>query len=106
MAKAFFIPTEIIACPIVRDNNGLAYSSRNLRLNKTDREKANQFAKIIRQYKDLDKAQQALMDENIGIDYLEEHFSRRFAAVNINNIRLIDNIALDAVNNQKYTESS
>ena len=95
MAKAFFIPTEIVACPIVRDDHGLAYSSRNLRLSDQARKKANTFAKIIRQYKDLDQAKQALMDENINIDYLEEHFSRRFAAVNINNIRLIDNTVLN-----------
>jgi len=99
MAKAFFIPTKIIACPIVRDDNGLAYSSRNLRLSKQARKKANTFAKIIRQYKELDRAKQALMDENINIDYLEEHFSRRFAAVNIDNIRLIDNVPL---NNWSY----
>ena len=99
MAQAFFMPTEIIGCPIVRDDNGLAYSSRNLRLSDQERKKANTFAKIIRQYKNADKAKQALMDNNITIDYLEEYFGRRFAAVNINNIRLIDNIALDAIDN-------
>ena len=97
MAQAFFISTKIVGCPIVRDDNGLAYSSRNLRLSDQDRKKANTFAKIIRQYQDLDKTKQALMDKNISVDYLEEHFNRRFAAVNINNIRLIDNIALNAI---------
>lgn len=34
MVEAFFIPTEIIPCPTIREKSGLAMSSRNLRLSK------------------------------------------------------------------------
>jgi pantoate--beta-alanine ligase len=40
MVKQMELPIEIIGCPIVRENNGLAMSSRNERLTKTEREKA------------------------------------------------------------------
>jgi pantoate--beta-alanine ligase len=36
-------PTQIVACPLVREADGLAYSSRNMRLNEHDR----RLAKII-----------------------------------------------------------
>ena len=38
---------EIIACPIVREKSGLAMSSRNERLSKSDREQASQISKIM-----------------------------------------------------------
>src|SRR6266851_8081189 len=40
MAQEFFIPTEIIPCPTVREDSGLAESSRNMLLSATAREKA------------------------------------------------------------------
>lgn len=41
MVKQMEFPIEIIGCPIVREKNGLAMSSRNERLTKTEREKAS-----------------------------------------------------------------
>ncbi|MBK0382211.1 pantoate--beta-alanine ligase [Pedobacter sp. SD-b] len=40
MAKDFNLDVEIIACPIVREKDGLAMSSRNIRLNADERNKA------------------------------------------------------------------
>ncbi len=39
MVKKHQIPVEIIGCPIVRESDGMALSSRNMRLSKEEREK-------------------------------------------------------------------
>jgi pantoate--beta-alanine ligase len=40
MVKQYRIPVEIVGCPIVREADGMALSSRNTRLSKEEREKA------------------------------------------------------------------
>ncbi len=52
---------------------------------------AHEFAAIIREDKPLDELHAKLLEKNIRVDYLEEHDGRRFAAVWINEVRLIDN---------------
>jgi pantoate--beta-alanine ligase len=97
MAEAFFIATEIISCPIIRENDGLAMSSRNRRLSNAGRTLAGYYAKTIRRNKSLAEIKTGLEEKNIKVDYLEEHFGRRFAAVYIDSIRLIDNFDLNDV---------
>ena len=100
MVNAFFIPTEIISCATVRDDKGLAYSSRNFLLNQCGLQQAYQFAQIIRRHKNIDMVKAQLHAHRIEIDYLQEHFGRRFVAVIINGVRLIDNISLDAIDDE------
>ncbi|WP_440682305.1 pantoate--beta-alanine ligase [Cysteiniphilum halobium] len=97
MAQAFFIPTNIIACPTVREEDGLAFSSRNLRLDTNARAKAGYFAKAIRQSNDIEQVRNALISNHITIDYLEDIEDRRFAAVIIDEVRLIDNFPLSEI---------
>ncbi|WP_119344791.1 pantoate--beta-alanine ligase [Facilibium subflavum] len=94
MVKAFFISTKIIGCPIIREEDGLAFSSRNIRLSKTAREKARLFAQMFHQNQPLEAIKAMFEQQDIEIDYLEAHCNRRFAAVLIDGVRLIDNLEL------------
>ncbi|WP_034584030.1 pantoate--beta-alanine ligase [Helicobacter pametensis] len=47
MVKDFFIPTQIIPCPIVRDIDGLALSSRNIYLTQKERQDALQIPQTL-----------------------------------------------------------
>ncbi|KTD26103.1 pantoate--beta-alanine ligase [Legionella israelensis] len=94
MVDAFFMDTEIIACPTIRENSGLAYSSRNSRLNIAQKKKAEWFARRFHQAADCNSLKDELIKAGIKVDYVEEHFNRRFAAVYIDDVRLIDNYSL------------
>lgn len=48
MVKDLGIPVEIVACPTVREADGLAMSSRNARLEPTDRERAAAIPRALR----------------------------------------------------------
>ena len=47
MTKNLHYPIEIVPCPIVREKDGLAMSSRNRRLSSDEREKAPQIAELL-----------------------------------------------------------
>ena len=47
MVKQYQIPVEIVGCPIVREEDGMALSSRNTRLSKKEREKAVLISRIL-----------------------------------------------------------
>lgn len=95
MVQAFLLDIEIKACPTIREPSGLAYSSRNTRLSADGRKQAENFAQIFHQASSCEHAIRTLKKIGVHIDYIEEHNGRRFAAVLIENIRLIDNYALD-----------
>ncbi len=95
MAEAFFMEVNIRACPTIREPSGLALSSRNQRLTPSQRESATQFAKIFHQKIPLANILSQLQTLGIDIDYVEDHNNRRFAAVHIGEIRLIDNYTID-----------
>ncbi|WP_073997097.1 pantoate--beta-alanine ligase [Anaerococcus urinomassiliensis] len=59
------IPIEIIACPIVREDDGLALSSRNTYLSKEERKAALCLSKAIFKGEELSKAGSSL-DEVLG----------------------------------------
>lgn len=92
MAQAFFIRTQIIGCETIRESDGLAMSSRNVRLTPQGREKAPLIHKALTDYRDLNEARNFLKSCAIEVEYLEEHFNRRFIAAYIDGVRLIDNV--------------
>jgi pantoate--beta-alanine ligase len=94
MAEAFFIPTEIVGCPLVREEDGLAMSSRNLNLTESERQKAPLFYQILKESASVDEAKKNLSTQGFDVDYVEEHWGRRLGAVRLGQVRLIDNVEL------------
>jgi len=94
MVKAFFIPTEIIACPIIRDSKGLALSSRNRKLSEFGLSRARKFAHALSSLKEHKTALNEIQKLGLDIDYLKDIGGRRFAAVKLEDVRLIDNVPL------------
>lgn len=93
MVKAFFMNLEIVPVPTIRDEHGLALSSRNTRLSSQGLKKAQTFAKILNQpHKSIADIKNDLAQENIEVEYIESYGSRRLAAVWIEGVRLIDNV--------------
>lgn len=94
MAKSFFLQTEIIGCATIREADGLAMSSRNMRLSEEARKKAPLIYKALTEFGDAAKAKALLMQNDIELEYLEEHNGRRFIAAYLEGIRLIDNVQI------------
>lgn len=118
MVKDLNIPIEIIGCPIVREESGLALSSRNSYLSATEKEDALALSKIlfnikncykkgITDAKTLKETAFAFLNQNHNLEYLdfrdEENLEEKsiidnrtiaFIAIKIGNVRLIDNISL------------
>ena len=121
MVSKLNIPVNIVRCPILRESNGLAMSSRNERLSEKDK----QFASII--YNTISKAKMQFKTKSASMiskwvnnqfknipDFELEYFQiadeatllpcirknkgkqyRAFIAVYINKVRLIDTISLN-----------
>lgn len=91
MVKDFFLDVSIHLCPTIREPSQLAYSSRNARLSLHDKQKADLFAKLFHQTKPLAMILADLKAAEIEVEYLEARHNRRFIAVMIGGVRLIDN---------------
>lgn len=94
MAEAFFLPCEIVACPTVRESDGLALSSRNRRLSPEGRQRAAEFPLAMRHAKTPADAIVTLKALGFEIDYVEDEPGRRLGAVQLEGVRLIDNVRL------------
>lgn len=120
MAKDLFLSTEIVGCPIIREKNGLAMSSRNAYLSKQERQEAAIiyqglcFARKLLDMEETDSqkiiekvSEFITKDSMIRIDYIAivdpntlklkrqaSKDDRILFAGYLNQTRLIDNLAL------------
>ncbi|HKK93328.1 MAG TPA: pantoate--beta-alanine ligase [Longimicrobiales bacterium] len=92
MTEAFFLPVRVVGVPMVRDERGVALSSRNLNLDDEAYERAVVFARILRESTSPQGARRSLEAEGIEVEYVEDRWERRLAAVHIGGVRLIDNV--------------
>lgn len=120
LVKQLKLPVQIIGCPIVREANGLAMSSRNERLTSEQKEQAaniykllqtakqqaktltveevkNNFTNVIKNIPALQLEYLEIADGNTltSIENWEETtYCVAFVAVFVGNVRLIDNVTL------------
>ncbi len=95
MVDAFLLEVEIVACPTVRESDGLAASSRNRHLTPAERELAREFPRLLRSPGRARDIVRELEARGFAVDYVEEQRGRRLGAVRLGEVRLIDNIALE-----------
>lgn len=114
------LKVEIIACPIHREKNGLAMSSRNERLTESEKKEAALIYKVLKDSKVLFKSKSANAiaewvkvifknNKNFELEYFQiadenrllpckrknkNKKYRAFIAVFVNNVRLIDTVPL------------
>ena len=93
LIKNYFIQTNIILCPTVRELSGLPLSSRNARFSTDERQCIEAFYEFFyhNQPHSLIEIKEKISDLKMQYDYLEIHDDRLFIALRIGCIRIIDN---------------
>lgn len=92
MTEAFFMDVEIVACPTLREHDGLAMSSRNTRLSPEARTKARVFPALLMSPRSPEEIKARLESEGFQVDYIVDRQGRRYGAATIDGVRLIDNV--------------
>lgn len=117
LVKDLSFNIDIVSCPTIREQNGLAMSSRNLRLSKSEQGEAALIYKSLEMTKDLlikkpiseikSELKNIFNNSNIDLEYLEIVDSNTLISINeynienetticiaahLGNVRLIDNI--------------
>ena len=96
MVAALLMPVEIVESPTVRDDDGLALSSRNRRLSPEARARAADFPRVLQSAPDAIQAAAELAAKGFEVDYVEDTWGVRLGAVRIDGVRLIDNARVTA----------
>lgn len=92
MVSAVHLPIEVVPVATVREPDGLAKSSRNARLSAAGRAKAGLLHELLTSGRDCNAVGEQLEQAGFSVDYVEEHWGRRLAAVRLEGVRLIDNV--------------
>jgi pantoate--beta-alanine ligase len=96
MTEEFFVPTQIIPCPTVREESGLAMSSRNALLSADARDKAADLFRALTTASGCTEAKAVLQARGFQVEYVEERWARRLGAMNLEGVRIIDNVPVAA----------
>lgn len=94
LVTAFFLRTRICAVATVREPDGLALSSRNVRLSPAARALAPRLYHWLCKANSAAEARAGLEADGFIVEYVEDRDGRRLAAAVLDGVRLIDNIAL------------
>lgn len=92
MTEAFFMDTKVVGCPTIREADGLALSSRNVRLSDEQRQQAAKFPELLAKPITDTELTTRLKDNGFAVDYVDQYQGRRVAAVYLGDVRLIDNV--------------
>lgn len=95
MINALFLDIEVVACPTIREENGLAMSSRNGLLSPKNRELASKFSQALMMDLPIETIKSKLNNYGFEIDYIQDYGQYRFGAVKIESVRLIDNVRIE-----------
>ncbi len=102
MVNALHHRTRIVACPTMREPDGLAMSSRNRRMNPAQRTLATAWAACLADTSLSTGAVRTKLEAlGFRVDYIADQWGRRLGAVHIPtldggpDVRLIDNVPLD-----------
>ena len=96
-----FMTVDIVACPTVREQSGLALSSRNSRLTEDQQAKAALLYFYLTSELGDDDIKKALTNEGFRVEYVTTRWNRRLAAVWLDQVRLIDNVDLADIQKEK-----
>jgi pantoate--beta-alanine ligase len=95
LVSDLFLPIEVVRVPTLREESGLALSSRNSRLSPEARAKASLlFKSLIETSLTLEDKKKRLEEQGFKVEYLEEKWGRRLIAAEFEGVRLIDNVKI------------
>ena len=93
MVRQLNSPVEIVPCPIVRESDGLAMSSRNMRLSEEKRAIASKINSILKK--------SVSMKENISLSQIKSFVKNEFSLLKdfeLEYFELVDDVTLQPVN--------
>ncbi len=96
LCKDFSLTTEIIVCKVIREENGLAMSSRNIRLSENERQEASKI------YEALISSKLLVQQKVYNIAYIIEQATAKL--LEINNVTLEYISIVDAENMSEVSE--
>lgn len=92
MTQALFLQYNIVPCKLIREDDGLAYSSRNKHLTTEERKIAPNLYRVLSSTKTIQEMKDELKSLDFEVDYLEIMDDRLLVAASLGKVRLIDNV--------------